>query len=70
MDGNSVNSMGITLGVTLPIENDYRKYNGISLGVDIGQKSSVRNNMIRERYVMFVVAFNIHDIWFIKNQYN
>ena len=70
MDGNSVNSMGLTLGVTLPIENDYRKYNGISLGVDIGQKSSVRNNMIRERYVMFVVAFNIHDIWFIKNQYN
>ena len=70
LDGNSVNSMGLTFGVTLPIENDYRKYNGITLGVDIGQKSSVRNNMIRERYVMFVIAFNIHDLWFIKNQYN
>ena len=70
MNGNTVTSMGLTFGVTLPIENDYRKYNGISLGVDIGQKSSVRNNMIRERYVMFVIGFNIHDIWFIKNQYN
>ena len=72
LDGNSVNSMGLTFGVTLPIETDnsYGRHNGISLGMDIGQKASVRNNMIRERYVMFVIAFNIHDLWFIKNQYN
>lgn len=71
LDGHTVNSMGVTLGVTLPIENEnsYRKYNGISLGVDIGQKASTRNNLIRERYAMIVIGFNIHDLWFIKNQY-
>ncbi len=67
LDGNNVNSMGITLGVTLPV---FRWYNGVSLGVDLGQRSSTRNNMIRERYAMFVVGFNIHDIWFRKVQYN
>ena len=66
LDGNNVNSMGVTLGVTLPIP---RYYNGISLGVDLGQRASTRNNMIRERYAMFVIGFNIHDIWFRKNQY-
>ena len=66
LDGHSVNSMCITFGITLPV---YRLYNGISLGVDIGQKSSTRYNMIRERYAMFVIGFNIHDLWFIKNQY-
>ena len=66
LDGHSVNSMGITLGMTFPV---YRLYNGISIGVDLGQKASTRNNMIRERYAMFVVGFNIHDLWFIKNQY-
>ena len=66
LDGNNVNTFGITLGLTLPV---FRLYNGISLGVDIGQNSSSRNNMIRERYAMFVVGFNIHDIWFRKNQY-
>ena len=72
LDGNNVNSTGITFGMTLPVENEnsYRKYNGITLGVDIGQKASVRNSMIRERYAMFVIGFNIHDLWFIKNQYN
>lgn len=67
LDGNNVNSMGITLGITLPV---FQWYNGVSLGVDLGQRSSTRNNMIRERYATFVIGFNIHDIWFRKPQYN
>jgi hypothetical protein len=67
LDGNNVNSMGVTLGFTLPIPGRY--YNGISFGVDLGQRASTRNNMIRERYAMFVIGFNIHDKWFRKNQY-
>lgn len=66
LDGNNVDAMGVTLGITLPIP---KYYNGVSLGVDLGQKASTRNNMIRERYAMFVIGFNIHDIWFRKNQY-
>ena len=66
LNGNSVNSMGITLGVTLPV---FRLYNGLTLGVNLGQRASTRNNMIRERYAKFVVGFNIHDIWFQKVQY-
>ena len=66
LNGNSVNSMGVTLGVTLPV---FRLYNGLTLGVDLGQRASTRNNMIRERYATFMVGFNIHDIWFQKVQY-
>lgn len=66
MDGNKVSSMGITLGVTFPV---FRFYNGISLGVDFGQRASTRHDMIRERYINFVIGFNIHDFWFQKNQY-
>ena len=66
MDGNNVNSMGITLGMTLPV---FKLYNGISIGVDLGQRASTRNNMIRERYATFNIGFNIHDIWFRKVQY-
>ena len=66
LDGHNVNSMGLTLGVTLPV---FRLYNGISLGVDLGQRASTRNNLIRERYATFVIGFNVHDIWFQKPQY-
>ena len=67
LDGNNINSMGITLGMTLPVHN---YHNGISLGMDIGQRANMKNpSMIRERYVSFVIGFNIHDIWFRKVQY-
>jgi hypothetical protein len=66
LDGNNVNSLGLTLGLTLPV---FRLYNGLSLGVDVGQRASARNNMIRERYAKFVIGFNIHDLWFRKVQY-
>ena len=66
LNGNNVNSMGLTLGVTLPV---FRLYNGLTLGVDLGQRSSTRNNMIREQYATFMIGFNVHDIWFQKPQY-
>ena len=67
LDGNNVNSMGITLGVTLPV---FRWYNGLTFGVDLGQKASVRDGMVRERYAKLAIGFNIHDIWFQKPRYN
>ena len=67
LDGNNVNSMGITLGMTLPV---FKGHNGISIGVDMGQRGSLKDKMIRERYATFVIGFNIHDIWFRKVQYD
>ena len=66
LDGNNVDAVGLTLGVTLPV---FRWYNGVSLGMDIGQKGGTRGMMTRERYAKFVIGFNIHDIWFRKPQY-
>ena len=67
LDGNNVNSIGVTFGMTLPV---FQWHNGITLGVDLGQRSSNRNNMIRERYATFFIGLNIHDLWFRKVQYN
>lgn len=67
LDGNNINSMGITFGMTLPV---FRGHNGITLGVDLGQRANMRYNMIRERYASFSIGFNIHDVWFRKVQYD
>ena len=66
LDGNRVASTGITLGVTLPIVNNY---NGLTLGVDFGQRGTVSDKMVRERYINFSIGFNLFDIWFRKMQY-
>lgn len=66
LDGNPVNAYGITLGATLPV---FRWYNGITVGMDFGQRGSIKNNMIRETYANFSIGFNLFDIWFVKNRY-
>ena len=67
LNGNTVNSYGITLGATIPV---FRGYNGITFALDMGQKGRLDNNMIRERYIGLNLSFNIFDLWFIKFRYN
>lgn len=65
-NGNKISSYGLTLGMTLPV---FRWYNGITVGMDIGQRGSLKNDLVRERYIGFSVGFNIFDVWFVKPKY-
>ena len=67
LDGAPINSYGITLGATLPV---FRWYNGITFGMDFGQRGSLKNGMVRETYFNFSVGFNLFDIWFQKFSYD
>lgn len=66
VDANRVNAYGITLGATLPVAPGY---NGITIGMDFGQRGSLKDNMIRETYFNLSIGFNLFDIWFQKHQY-
>ena len=67
IDGIPVSAYGITLGATFPV---FRMYNGITVGMDFGQRGSIKNNLVRETYFNFSIGFNLFDIWFIKNRYD
>ena len=67
LGGSQVATTGITLGLGIPV---FRYYNSVNLGVDLGQRGSISNSQIRERYFLFTVSFNLHDIWFIPTLYN
>jgi len=65
-DGNQVEDIGVTLGVTLPV---FRWSNGVTIAFDFGQRGSSATNMIKERYANITVGFNAYDIWFQKSRY-
>lgn len=65
-NGNAITSYGVTLGMSLPV---FRWYNALTVGVDFGQRGSLKNNMMRERYIGFNVSLNVFDIWFRKPMY-
>jgi hypothetical protein len=67
LDGNSINAFGLTFGATLPV---FSLGNGLTLGMDVGQRGSKSGNLIRERYVNFHIGVNLFDIWFLKPKYD
>ena len=74
LNGQMISGFGLTLGLTIPVFRDYGGmsmggYNGVSVGIDIGQRGRLDNNLIQERYIGINVGINIFDLWFHKRQY-
>lgn len=67
LNGVPVNTTGITFGFSVPV---FRYYNSIGFSVDLGQRGSMKNGLIRERYIMFMLDFSLHELWFIKQRYD
>ena len=67
LNGSQVASTGVTLGIGIPV---FRYYNSVNVGLDLGQRGTLSNNLVRERYFLVTVSFNLHDIWFIPVLYN
>lgn len=67
LNGHRIASMGVTLGASFPI---YRLFNALTVAVDLGQRGSLKADLVRETYVNFIVNINLHDIWFMKFQYD
>ena len=65
LNGQQVNSMGLTFGVSLPV---YRSM--LNFGIDLGQRGSVRDQLIRERYIVFQMSISLYDRWFVKMKYD
>ena len=65
VDGAHVNSVGVTLGITLPV---YRWKNGLTVGFDFGRRG-LETSQVKETYFGFNVGLNIFDIWFQKRPY-
>lgn len=66
INGNNIASVGLTLGATLPV---FRWHNGITIGVEIGERGCFKANLLRERFFGASVGINLYDIWFVKHYY-
>ena len=66
INGQSINKIGITVGMTLPIPKTLSKVN---LGLEVGNCGTKSANLIQERYVNLTVGVSIHERWFLKRKY-
>lgn len=71
LDGNSINKFGISAGVLLPFKtSSITRMSGLELGLELGKRGTLNNNLINQNYINFRVGFNFADRWFRKTLYN
>ncbi len=66
VNNKQVTGFGVTIGASLPI---HRWYNSANFSIDVGQRGNIKDNLVRERYIKFIINISLHDIWFVKYRY-
>lgn len=71
INGKNINQFAITAGATLPFENrSANRMTGIDIGVELGQRGTVQNDLIRQNFVNLKIGINFADKWFLKRLYD
>ncbi|MBQ3709732.1 MAG: hypothetical protein II887_03415 [Bacteroidales bacterium] len=66
INGHSINKMGVTMGMSLPVPRTLSK---VDLGLEIGNCGTKSDNLIKESYVNLSVGVSVFERWFVKRKY-
>lgn len=66
-DQQPINDFGISFGVGLPLK---RSKTSFDISIKLGQRGTHSDNLIKERYAVVGVGFNLADIWFVKSKFD
>ncbi len=75
LSGQDIFDYGITFGFGVPINKPNsgnpldQKFNKANIGVVLGQRGTLANNLIREQYISFYLSVTFNDKWFIDYKY-
>lgn len=67
----NVNKFALTAGMSLPFSNaNINRMNGLDVGLEVGKRGTLDNNMINQTFINFKLGLNFADKWFQKRQYD
>jgi hypothetical protein len=64
--GHQLSDSGISFGLGLPFKGDKTSFN---MACNIGQRGTLDNNLIREKYLFLSFSVTLHDFWFYKRKF-
>jgi len=67
LNNTRINAGGFSFGVSIPVQHWANLFN---FGIDLGQRGSTDNRLVRERYVVFQIGISLYDLWFVKFRYD
>lgn len=67
IDSESINDVGFTLGLGLPITGSF---SNVNIGFELGKKGTKSANLVQENYANLSVSFSLNDKWFERRKFN
>jgi hypothetical protein len=67
-NGQNITEQSLFMGLGVPLTR--RVGSKINAAVEVGQRGTIKNGLIKETFVTFSIGINIFDIWFQKFQFN
>lgn len=62
---DKVKDIGVSLGMGMPVGT---KNSSLNLALEIGQRGSFNNKLIKENYVILSINLSLHDSWFHRSK--
>lgn len=71
-NNEDINDMAVTVGMGFPLpeSNFGLTFSRINISAEFGQQGTLKNNLVRERYVNLNLGFTINDTWFRRRSYD
>ncbi|MCW3084622.1 MAG: hypothetical protein JWP12_1988 [Bacteroidetes bacterium] len=68
LKNSQLNEYALSLGAGFPVGRNYilRSFSMINIGVEVGQRGTTTNGLIKEQFFKATVGFTINDRWFVK----
>lgn len=66
LNGERIKDYGMTFGVGIPMR---RTATNINVAVELGQRGTLSNNLVKEKYAKVSVSFSMFSRWFYKQKY-
>ena len=64
---NQLTEKSLTFGVGLPVKRTNTYYN---LSVEVGDKGTTEENLIKEQFIRLAFGVTFKGIWFVKRKYD
>ena len=67
-----LNEYAASIGFGLPVGRSYilQNFSMVNIGVEVGQRGTLTNGLIKENFIKATVGFTINDRWFQKPKFD
>lgn len=71
LNDKNINKVALTAGASFPFANrNANRFSGIDLGLEIGKRGTLENNLINQTFINLRIGINFSDRWFQKALYD